>query len=201
MGLVIHICCSLAILIGLFTLKKTYQLWPMHIFLISSEITNIFFLLSHSDNLVLNIYINFVAVEAGAFIIIFKDIVKLKQFLFMIVCLFVLFFTVVMIKHADFYLYSFLRVSPSLIIIIGCSFYFYNLLKAPYSGGLLKSPYFWIVIGASLHFMTNIPALFLSENLGDLYPRLFFISLTTIRVFYVVLYLCIIKAFLCSNKN
>lgn len=201
MTLIIHICCSLAILLGLITLKKTYRLWPMHIFLIASEITNIFFLLSHSDILVGNIYIVFVIVEAGAFTFIFKDIVKLKQFLFMILCLFVLFFTVVTNGHPGPYLYSFLRISPPLIIVIGCSFYFYNLLEDPYSEGVLKSSYFWIVIGALLHFITNIPALFLAENIEELYPRLLSISLTVVRFFYIVLYLCIIKAFLCRNSN
>lgn len=201
MTLIIHICCSLAILIGFITLKKTYKLWSMHIFLIASETTNIFFLLSQSEIIVGTIFNIFIIVEAGAFIFIFKDIVKLKQFLLLILCLYILFFTVITCEHISLYLFTFLRIAPSLIILIGCSFYFYNLLKDPYSNGVIKSPYFWIVIGALLHFITNIPTSFLSQSIGELYPRLFFISLFIIRFFYTVLYLCITKAFLCSNKN
>ncbi len=201
MTLIVNICCSLAILIGLFTLKKTYRLWPMHIFLIASEITNIFFLLSNSDIILGTIYNVFLIVEASVFIFIFKDILKLKQFIFLVLCMYTLFFILITTQTVSQYLFTVLRVTPSVIIVTGCFFYFYNLLSDPYSSRVSKSPFFWIVTGSLLHFLTNIPTLFLSYNIGDLFPKLFFISLTIVRFFYVILYLCIIKAFLCRNRN
>lgn len=201
MTLIVNICCSLAILIGLFTLKKTYRLWPMHLFLIASETTNIFFLLSHSDVIRGTIYNVFLIVEAGAFIFIFKDILNLKQYIFIVLCMYILFFILMATQTANQYLFTVLRIAPSVIIVLGCFFYFYNLLRDPYSDRVSKSPFFWIVTGSLLHFLTNIPTSFLTYNIGELFPRLFFISLTIVRFFYVILYLCIIKAFLCRNRN
>lgn len=202
MGILIDIFCITALITGLLTIKKTYSLWPMHIFLIASEITNLAFIFFPSENEVHFIYANFIIIEGAAFVFIFKDMIKLKQFLFLVLLGFIVLLIIKLkILPSNTGINTFLRVSPSLIIIIGCIFYVTNLFRNPYSAKLTKSPYFWILAGASLHFLLNFPAIFFASNLGSIYPRLSAITSVIIEFSYIILYIFLTKAFLCRNSN
>ncbi len=202
MGILIDIFCLIALITGLLTIKKTYSLWPMHIFLIASEITNLAFVFLSSEDTVNYIYTNFIIIEGAVFVFIFKDMIKLKQFLFLVLfSFFVILIIKLKISSSNAGLNTFLRVSPSIIIITGCIFYITNLFRNPYSGTLTKSPYFWIIAGASFHFILNFPAIFFVLNLGDLYPTLKIITSVIIEFSYIILYLFLTKAFLCKNSN
>ena len=201
MGLIVDIFCISVFITGIINIKYTYRLWPMLVFLTASEITNITFYISLPLNANRHIYMNFIIVEAGCFIIFFKDFLKLKQFLLIVTGALFLLFIFINIKKGDIFLTTFLSVSPALLIIIGCAFYFFNLLKEPYSGSPTKSPYFWLVTGACFHFLLTFPSSFFKGILKGHYLMLESINSITIELSYLTLYLCILKAFLCRNSN
>ncbi|MBK8087049.1 MAG: hypothetical protein IPK31_03295 [Chitinophagaceae bacterium] len=201
MGLIIDFFCITVLITGLLRIKDTYRLWPMLVFLTASEITNIALYIPLPPNTSRHIYMSFIIVEAGCFVIFFKDILKLKQFLFIVACALLLLFVFINIRSRDIAFTTFVRVSPPILIVFGCTFYFFNLLRETYSGSPAKSPHFWIVAGASLHFLLSFPSSFFNQILIDRYLLLETISSITTEFSYLILYLCIFKAFLCKTSN
>lgn len=201
MELIVDFFCISVLITGIIRIKTTYRLWPMLVFLIASEITNIALYISLPMVSKNHIYMSFVIVEAASFVIVFKDILKLKQFLFIVTCSIFLLLIYTNIKSRDIAFTTLVRVSPPIIIIIGCIFYFYNLLKETYSGNPIKFSHFWIVAGASFRFLLSFPTSFSHQILTGKNLMLDTISIYSIELSYLVLYLCILKAFLCKNSN
>ena len=117
MGLIIDFFCITVLITGLLRIKDTYRLWPMLVFLTASEITNIALYIPLPPNTSRHIYMSFIIVEAGCFVIFFKDILKLKQFLFIVACALLLLFVFINIRSRDIAFTTFVRVSPPILIV------------------------------------------------------------------------------------
>jgi hypothetical protein len=83
------------------------------------------------------------------------------------------------------------------LLIISCLFYFFDLFKRPPVLDLLILPSFWVVTGLAFFMICTLPFTIFGNYLvkvnNELYVQLFGIF----EIFYCLLFIMIIKAFLC----
>lgn len=204
MGLLIDFFCLIALFAGLATIKRTYHLWPLHIFLVASQLTNMVFFYTTDEVFRTNIYTRFAIVQNIAFIIIFRGILKLQQYLILI--FFSLFFYTSMITNDSFAnpskLYKSINAAfPALIIVAGCMLYFFNLIKSPYARSPFKTSSFWIVLGLLFRYLFVIPIIFWGVYLDSYDLRITAIMPLIVEFTYILLYICLTNAFICKVEN
>jgi hypothetical protein len=88
----------------------------------------------------------------------------------------------------------------AILILVPGFYYFIEIIKGSYKTDLKSEPTFWIMIGIILYFGCTLP-LFLLVNILDFY-ELWQRSVYSINcVCYGLLYLLMIKAFLCKKRE
>lgn len=89
-------------------------------------------------------------------------------------------------------------ITDSIFLIVPCLFYFYEIFKAPPSFRLSTQPAFWIVIGFSFMIICSLPLNLLEgffiSNMKDIYEQINTLN----YVFYSLVFVLILKAFLCK---
>jgi hypothetical protein len=90
---------------------------------------------------------------------------------------------------------------PQAVLILPPSFYYFlETLKKPFITDIKSEPNFWIMIGIMLYFGCTLP-LFLLDSIFNFY-KFSSRDVYTINCFcYVLLYLLMIKAFLCKKRE
>jgi hypothetical protein len=204
MGPLIDFFCLLALTVGLLTIRRTYYLWPLHVFLVASEITNLVFFYTENVALRTNIHARFNIIQIAAFILIFKEILKLKQYKIFIIlsaCSFGIILLKIPFFSAPYSTYSIASAVPSLLIVSACMIYFFNVVRSAYTVNPFRTSSFWIVLGLLFRYLFVIPMIFWQIYLHPYDLRITSLLPYITEFFYILLYICLTKAFLCKIKN
>ena len=89
----------------------------------------------------------------------------------------------------------------SLILLLPCFFYFYELFKKPPILNLRQEPSFWIASGLSFFVTCTLPYSLLENYLRQNYLYLMTALYSVFYIFYILLFLMIIKAYTCRQKE
>jgi len=87
------------------------------------------------------------------------------------------------------------------ILLIVCLFYFLELFKKPHNLNLKNEPVFWISTGLLLFFTCTLPFSVLENYMSQNYPEFNIPLYSIFYVFYILLFLMIIRAYLCKPKK
>jgi len=124
----------------------------------------------------------------------------LNQLLPIFLCMLSAYFVYYKIHHKEidqYFLQTAFTIQAS-ILIVACVLCYIDLFKKEHRLNLTALPFFWIVSGLSLFMLSTLPfsvfGLYLMRTNYQLYVQLFNIF----EVFYCVLFLMIIKAYLCK---
>ncbi len=91
------------------------------------------------------------------------------------------------------HLYSF----EGVLITAICLLYFFELIQNDFHTDILENPQFIIICGILFYFSTTVPYYFTSTSLLEISPSFRLIYDCANYLFYTILFLSIIKAFLC----
>jgi hypothetical protein len=86
-------------------------------------------------------------------------------------------------------------------LLLFCFFYFVELFKSPPVGKLLKSPDFWVSSGLMFYLICTFPVTIIANYLVETMPLLYLDLFIVIYIFYILLFLTIIKAYLCKSAE
>lgn len=89
----------------------------------------------------------------------------------------------------------------SLMILSLCVVYFVELLKSKPKSKISESPSFWVVSGLVIYFLGTLPTTLITDYVYNLDYLLYANAYSIINLFYILLYLLIIKAYKCTSKK
>ncbi len=119
--------------------------------------------------------------------------------------LFVLFFIYMGVADKDFYdkgisesTQSIVYTVEGIILLLLCSFYFFELFKKLPIGDLKNEPVFWVSTGLLFFMACTLPYSLLENYIQRYYPALSFALYSLFYVFYTLLFIMIIRAYLCK---
>jgi len=93
-----------------------------------------------------------------------------------------------------------LSVIESFLIASGCLYYFFELFSFPSITTLSGNPNFWAIAGMFFLSAATIPLFLLRKSLDLNFPRLYVPLYSITFISYIVLFGCIINAFLCKTR-
>jgi len=85
----------------------------------------------------------------------------------------------------------------AVLLLVCCFLYFSQIFKSPPTLKLLNEPSFFVTTGLFFFFICSLPYSLFLDNLIDYYS-IYSIVFSIIYVFYILLFIMIIKAFLCK---
>lgn len=86
-------------------------------------------------------------------------------------------------------------------LLISCTLYFLELFKRPPEEKLINSPSFWIFSGLTFYTLCTLPITVISPHLIDTQKELYIKMFSTVYLFYIILFVMIIKGFLCKEET
>ena len=89
----------------------------------------------------------------------------------------------------------------SLILVLPCAFYFIEMFKDPMKSKLSEEPGFWIASGLSFFVLCTLPFSLAENFLRKNHPQTMLQMYSIFYVFYILLTLLIIRAYLCRRKE
>jgi len=135
------------------------------------------------------------------------DSPMLKRFIIITNLVFFLFSVYMFCASQAFYQFIF-QITKStvytvegVIILLICLSYFIQLFKKPPILNLKNEPVFWISTGALFFFAGTLPYSVLENYLIRNYRELYFPSYAIFYIFYALLFLMIIRAYLCKPEK
>ena len=121
---------------------------------------------------------------------------------------FIFFFILMAITDKDFYVHiteatqATVYTVESLILLSLCSYYFIELFKRTPVISLKNEPVFWVSIGLFFFMSCTLPYSLLENTIRKNYPDSFLATMYSIfHVFYALLFLMIIRAYLCKVEK
>jgi hypothetical protein len=139
------------------------------------------------------------------YLVIKNKIIKILLLFFNI--LFALFFIYMAIKDKDFYqaisetTQSIVYTAESIILIFFCSAYFVELFKKLPFVDLKNEPVFWVSTGIFFFMACTLPYSLLENHIRNNYANYLKTSYSIFHVFYILLFLMIIRAYLCKPQK
>lgn len=89
----------------------------------------------------------------------------------------------------------------SLILLVPCFFYYRELFTFPPKLNLLHEANFWTVTGLTFYLLCTFPITFISFYLAKTNYSIYAQTFSIIYLFYILLFLMIIKSYLCKPTN
>ena len=172
----------------------------------------IFFLNSRSNHIMLQIdsysdYI-FTLIEFIVFMHFFYNVIdnqRKKRIIILLSMLFLLLFAFNFISESILYnninpnTVNRIYTIESSILLIPSLFYYFEIFKKPTTMNLMRESSFWVVTGIFFSMICSLPYCvienYIRKNNSQLYPQLFSIF----YIFYSLLFMMIIKAYLCEK--
>lgn len=87
------------------------------------------------------------------------------------------------------------------ILLIVCLFYFLELFKEPSNLNLKNEPVFWITTGLLFFMSCTLPYSILENYIHRNYPEFDFQLYSIFYIFYILLFLMVIRAYLCKPEK
>lgn len=88
--------------------------------------------------------------------------------------------------------------AEALYILLPCFSYFIQLFKTPPILELTNEPSFWVTSGLTLFFLLSLPMFYISKHFET--ENLFVISNASIYIGYTIVFLFILRAYICKRK-
>lgn len=130
---------------------------------------------------------------------------SLKTFIILSNSLFVLFFILMGVSDKNFYskgisesTQSIVYTVEGIILLILCLFYFYELFKKLAVVNLKNEPVFWVSTGLLFFVACTLPYSLLENYMDRYYPNFSFMLYSLFYLFYTILFIMIIRAYLCK---
>ena len=127
----------------------------------------------------------------------------IKKLIFIFNILFILFFIYMATKDNYFYkdiseaTQSIVYTVESIVLLFLCSFYFIELFKRLPLMDLKNEPAFWVSTGVFFFMACTLPYSLLENHIRKNYPNSVMTSYSIFHVFYILLFVIIIRAYLC----
>ena len=135
------------------------------------------------------------------------DNIIMKRIIILLSLVFILFSVYMFITAQGFYQFNFqitkstvYTVEGAIMLVISL-LYFAELFKKPPNLNLKNEPVFWISTGALFFFAGTLPYSVLENHLIRNYRELYLPSYSIFYIFYILLFLMIIRAYLCKPEK
>jgi len=132
------------------------------------------------------------------------DNLLLKRIIIVANLVFILFSIYMFITSHAFYQFNFQITKSTVYTVEGvilfmiCLFYFIEFFKKPPTLNLKNEPVFWISTGALFFFAGTLPYSVLENHIIRNYRDVYYPSYSIFYIFYILLFLMIIRAYLCK---
>jgi len=121
--------------------------------------------------------------------------------------LFVFFFIYMGVGDKNFYdkgisesTQSIVYTVEAIILLLLCSFYFFELFKKLPVADLKNEPVFWVSTGLFFFLVCTLPYSLMENYIDKYYPNMSFTLYSLFYVFYILLFIMIIRAYLCKPE-
>jgi len=110
-------------------------------------------------------------------------------------------FTFNVSSHAKYVMLHYLYLVESALLLLGVVFYYIELFKFSPQSNLLKNPQFWVTSGLTFYLLCTLPITIISPHLLGVDRGLYINMFSMIYTFYIILFLMIIKGYLCRRTD